>query len=196
MDKSQLEAVLLEVDAALAGAFPTSSPIKALVVGGACLVFCGVTSRQTNDIDCIIFDLMGSDEASLIFKTPLATKIRKVIMSIGSKHGFKGEKRMVVNDDCAPFLLELSSNELPNMRLFRAYQKIYLYVPDDLHYILACKLMAGRADKDFSDIAALCTLLTIHTRVQAQQAVDRFFPSSVHQRSHLLPETLDKLFEQ
>lgn len=196
MDKKKLEEILLETDAALAKAFPDSPPIKALVVGGACLVFCGVTSRDTNDIDCIIFDLMGSDEDSLIFKTPLATKIRRVIMGVGSRNGFRREKRLVINDDCSPFLLELSGNILPDMRLYRKYQKMHLYVPNDLRYILACKFMAGRADKDFSDIAALCGLLTIHTRVQAQQVVDQFFPSPVDQRAHLLSETLDKLFEQ
>lgn len=197
MDKNQLETILVQLDEALGKAFPASPPLRALVVGGACLVFTEVTSRQTNDIDCIIFDLMGcEDESSLIFQTPMATKIRKIIMSIGGKYGFRGEKRMILNDDCAPFLLELGGNELPDMKVFRSYQKIQLYIPNDLSYILACKLMAGRPDKDFLDIGALCQQLAIHTRAEAQSVVNRFFPSLVDQRTHRLPDTLNKLFEE
>jgi hypothetical protein len=194
MNKAEFEELLEELDEALVQAFPDPHPIKALVVGGACLLFTEVISRPTKDIDLIIWDLMGTDEDSLIFTTPVATKIRKIISQIGKRHGLKGEEKMFFNDDCAPFLLELGGNELPEMRLFRAYRRMHLYLPNDLTYILACKLMAGRADKDFSDIAALCRLLDIETREQAQQAVDAFFPSLIDQRTHLLPTTLETLF--
>src|SRR5258708_4027757 len=158
MDRNQLATILDELDTALVKAFPDKPPIRALLVGGACLVFTGVTNRQTNDIDCIIFDLMGSDEDSLIYETPLATQICAIIRRIGRRHGFKGGKdeELVFNDNCAPFLLELSRNKLPDMKSFREYQKIHLYVPDDMGFILACKLMAGRPLKDHSDIRALC----------------------------------------
>jgi hypothetical protein len=194
MNKSELEALLEELDEALAKAFPGPETIKALVVGGACLMFTDVTSRPTKDIDIIIWDLMGTDESSLIFKTPVATKIRRIISNIGKQHGLKGDEKMFLNDDCAPFLLELSDNELPEMRLFKMYKKIHLYIPNDLQYILACKLMAGRADKDFSDIEALCRLLGVQVRAQAQEVVDRFFPSRVDQRTYLLPTTLETFF--
>lgn len=194
MNKEEFEILLTDLDEALVKAFPDSPPIKALMVGGACLLFTDVTERPTRDIDLIIWDLMGSDEDSLIFTTPLATKIRKVIASVGRKHGLKGEDKQFFNDDCAPFLLEMSGNELPEMRLFREYQRIHLYLPNDLSYILACKLMAGRTDRDFGDIAALSKLLAIQTREQAQQVVNRFFASPIDQRVHLLPKTLDLLF--
>lgn len=87
--------MLRELDEALVTAFPGESPIQALLVGGACLAFTEVTNRQTNDIDVIIFDLMGSDEErSLIYTTPLAAKIRRIVMQIGKKHGLKGDRRM------------------------------------------------------------------------------------------------------
>lgn len=195
MDKQQLTEILDELDDALVKVFPAALPIKAMLVGGACLVFAGVISRPTKDIDCIIFDLMGStEENSLIFTTPLATKVRRVITAVGAKHGFRGKEKLFFNDDASPFLLELSDNELPPMRLFREYQKIHLYMPDNLEYILACKLMAGRADKDFSDIAALCQLLHIQTQGEAQAIVDRYFPSRIDQRVHLLPATLNRFF--
>lgn len=100
MERHELEIMLQELDGALAAAFPGAPPLQALVVGGACLLFTEVTSRQTNDIDLIIFGLMGSEEEnSLIYTTPLAAKIRRIIMRIGKLHGLKGDQRMFLNDD-------------------------------------------------------------------------------------------------
>lgn len=196
MDKSELEILLNELDDALLKAFPTSKAMRVLLVGGACLLFQEVITRPTEDVDVIIFDLLGSsEETSLIFNTPLAGKIRRIIKNIGKRHGLKRQQQLFFNDDCAPFLLELSENELPPMQLFRAYHKLELYVPSDLRYILACKLMAGRPTKDFTDIQALCQKLRIRNRIQAQQVVDHYFPSPVHQAVHQLTQTLELLFE-
>jgi len=194
MNKPELEALLEELDEALVKAFPGPEPMSVLVVGGACLLFQTVTTRPTEDVDVIIFDMMGSEESTLIFNAPVADKIRRIIKRIGKRHGLKGQQQLFFNDDCSPFLLELSGNELPPMHLFKACQKLHLYVPSDLRYILACKLMAGRATKDFADINVLCQRLGIRNRVQAQSVVDQYFPSPVHQAIHLLSQTLETLF--
>ena len=194
MNKPELEALLEELDEALAKAFPGPEPMSVLVVGGACLLFQGVTTRPTEDVDVIIFEMMGSEESTLIFHSPIADKIRRIIKGIGKHHGLRGQQQFFFNDDCAPFLLELSGNELPPMHLFKAYQKLHLYVPSDLRYILACKLIAGRATKDYADITILCQRLGIRNRVEAQSAVDQYFPSPVDQAIHLLPQTLETLF--
>lgn len=196
MNKSELEVLLEELDEALAKAFPGPESMRVLLVGGACLLFQGIITRPTEDVDVIIFDMLGSEETSLIFKAPLADKIRRIIKGIGKKHGLKGQQQLFFNDDCSPFLLELSENELPPMRLFRAYTKLHIYVPSDLRYILACKLMAGRATKDFADIQVLCHRLDIQTRPQAQQVVDSYFPSPVHQNVYQLSQTLETLFTE
>jgi hypothetical protein len=195
MNKSELETLLEELDEALVGAFPGPGVLSVLVVGGACLLFQGIITRPTEDVDVIIVEMLGSEEYSLVFQSPIADKVRRIIKGIGKRHGLKGEQQTFLNDDCAPFLLELSENELPPMRLFKAYRKLQLYVPHDLHYILACKLMAGRATKDFADIGTLCQRLTIGTRTQAQEIVDRYFPSPVHQAIYQLAQTLELLFE-
>lgn len=196
MEKPELETLLEEFDSDLAKAFPGPEPMRVLVVGGACLLFQNVITRQTEDVDVIIFDMLGSEEATLVFQSPLANKIRRIIKGVGRRHGLKGEHQMFFNDDCAPFLLELSENELPPMRLLKAYRKLHLYVPNDLSYILACKLMAGRPTKDFADIEVLCRVLGVQNRVQAQQVADQYFPSPVHQATYQLPQTLGRLFEQ
>ena len=80
------------------------------------------------------------------------------------------------------------------MHLFKASHKLHLYVPSDLSYILACKLMAGRPEKDFADIEVLCQRLGIRNRAQAQSVVDQYFPSPIHQASYQLARTLDGVF--
>lgn len=194
MNKTELEALLEEFNEALVKTFPGPEPMRVLIVGGACLLFQNIITRPTEDIDVIIFEMMGSEECTLIFKSPLADKIRRIIKGIGKSHGLRGQHQLFFNDDCSPFLLELSENELPPMRLLKAYQKLHLYVPSDLGYILACKLMAGRPEKDFTDIEALCRTLGIQNRVQAQQVVNQYFPSPIHQATYLLHRTLDGIF--
>lgn len=197
MYRRELEEGLLALDAELAKAFPDGAPIECMVVGGAALIFLGITDRATVDIDVVIFNLMDKDESTLIFSTPLANKIRRLIMGIGrSKFGLKGEHALFFNDNCSPFLLELSNNELPPIRLLKKYRKLHLYVPADLHYILALKLMAGRPTKDHDDIYKLCHLFDIRTRAQAKRVVDTYFPSIMDQYQHRLPKTLEDLFEE
>jgi hypothetical protein len=101
---------------------------------------------------------------------------------------------MFFNDDCALFLQDMGP--LPQARLFRAYRKLHLYLPADLGYILAGKLMAGRPDKDDEDIAVLCRKLGIQTYAQAQALVNRFFPDPYDHDLHMLPDTLNRLFPQ
>lgn len=195
MNKQEMEAYLVELDEALAKAFPSPEPIRVLVVGGACLLLSDVTTRTTKDIDVIITDLEGTGEATLVYQLTKTTKrIRQIIAAIGKNHGLPPKERMFFNDDCAPFLLDMGA--LPPTRLFRAYRKLYLYVPADLGYILACKLMAGRPDKDYIDIQVLQKTLGLHTRNQAQALVDRFFPDPHDQHIYQLSKTLSEVFSK
>jgi hypothetical protein len=194
MRKKELTALLTELDEELAREFPGPEPIQVLVVGGACLLLAGVTERPTHDVDVIITDLFGTGEASLVYNLSKTTKkVRTIISRIGRKHGFRGNDAMFLNDDCASFLLELG--DLPPTRPLVLYQKLHLFIPQDLAYILACKLIAGRPGKDFPDIAMLRQLLGVENRAQAQRIVDRYFPNPALQRVYSLPRTLDTLFE-
>ncbi len=188
-----MEAYLVELDEALVHAFPGPDPVRVMVVGGAFLALTGIINRQTDDVDVIITDLAGTGEASLVYELTKSTRrFRRLVETIGKNHGFKGGKRMWFNDDCALFLQDMGP--LPPVRLLRTYQKLHLYGPADPGYILACKLMAGRANKDYGDIAALRTRLGIHTRAQAQTLVDQFFPLREKQRFQELPKTLSDIF--
>jgi Nucleotidyltransferase of unknown function (DUF6036) len=194
MTKSELEALLREVDEALVQAFPGPEPMSVLLVGGACLLLQGITAQPTNSVDVIIVEMLGSPERTLVFHSPTADKIRRIINAIGKRYGFKGERQQFLNDDAAPFLLELSEHELPPMRLLNAYRKLCLYAPMDLGYLLACKLMLGRPEKDGADIAVLRQVLAIQNRAQAQQIVDCYFPSPAQQAMYGLSCTLERVF--
>lgn len=197
MNKEKLEALLEELDEALVKAFPGPGTISVLVVGGACLMLSDVTTRPTEDIDVIITDVLGTGEASLVYDlTETTRKIKKIIEGIGRRHRLPPRERMFFNDDCAPFLLELGQGKIPEVTLLRAYRKLLLYIPADLRYILACKLMAGRQDKDFDDISVLRQKLGIQTRTQAQGLVNQFFPNVYHQYLYQLPRTLQLLFAE
>ena len=194
MTKTEVEAFLKEFDEALVQAFPDPEPMSVLLVGGACLLLQGITVQPVDSVDVIIFEMLGSTERTLVFRSPTADKIRRIIREIGKRHGLKGERQQFLNDDAAPFLLELSEDELPPMRLLTAYRKLHLYAPRDLGYLLACKLMLGRPERDDADIAVLCQALAIQSRTQAQQIVDRYFPSPAQQAMYRLPRTLESVF--
>ena len=158
MNKQMLEEYFLELDEALVTAFPGSEPMSVIVVGGAFLVLTNIINRQTDDVDVIITNLEGMGEASLVYELNKTTRrVRRIIETIGKNHGLKGSKRMWLNDDCSMFLQDMGP--LPAIHLFREYRKLHLYVPIDEGYLLACKLMAGRANKDYPDIAVLCEQL-------------------------------------
>ncbi len=194
MTKSELEALLKEFDEALVGAFPGPEPMSALLVGGACLLLQGITTQLTDSVEVIILEMLGSQERTLVFHSPTADKVRRIIREVGKRYRLKGERQQFFHDDSAPFLLELSEQELPPKRLLKAYRKLQLYVPRDLGYLLACKLMLGGPEKDAADMAVLCRTLAIQSRAQAQQLVDRYFPSTAHQAAYQLPCMLESLF--
>ncbi len=194
MMKTEVEALLEEFDEALVQAFPGPEPMSVLLVGGACFLLQGITAQPTDSVEVIILEMLGSPERTLVFRSPTADKLRRIIRAIRKRHGLKGERQQFLNDDAAPFLLELSEQELPPMRLLNAYRKLRLYTPRDLGYLLACKLMLGRPEKDSVDIAVLCQALAIHNRAQAQQLVDRYFPAPSQQAMYRLSCTLESLF--
>lgn len=195
MDKQEIEAYLIELDEALAAAFPSPEPMRVLVVGGACLLLTDASTRTTKDIDVIITDLEGQGEASLVYQLTKTTKrIRQIIAAIGKQHRLPAKERMFFNDDCALFLQDMGP--LPPARLFQAYRKLHVYLPVDLGYILACKLMAGRPGKDYDDIRVLRQRLGIRTRTQAQALVNRFFPDPYDQELHQLAATLTEVLRK
>ena len=73
-------------DEALVQAFPDPEPMSVLLVGGACLLLQGITAQPTDSVDVIIFEMLGSEERTLVFHSPIADTIRRIIREIGKRH--------------------------------------------------------------------------------------------------------------
>jgi hypothetical protein len=196
MGKPEVEALLEELDEALVQAFPGLEPLSVLLIGGAGLLLQGMTAQPVETVKVVIVDLLGSEERTLVFRSPLADRVRRVIKDVGRHHGLKGEQQHFLNDDGASFVLELFEQEFPPMRLLPTYRKLQLYVPCDLGYLLACLLMVGWSEREGADIVMLCKALGIQSRDQAQHLVDQHFPSVLLQAFYRLPRTLGCLFGQ
>src|SRR5260370_16749433 len=96
-----------ELDEGLAKNFPGPEPLSALIVGGACLVLQNITARATSDVDVIIFEMLGSEESILIFSSPVANKVRRIVSDIGKRHALKKKDQAFFNHHFITFLLEL-----------------------------------------------------------------------------------------
>jgi len=96
-------------------------------------------------------------------------------------------KRNWMNDVVAAFIPKMGEP----ITLWREYSYLQVYAPP-LDYILALKLLAGRA-KDAEDIEALCGMLDVETHEQAQAVVDRYADKRWQEECNL-QETLGDLF--
>src|SRR5947209_7562507 len=85
MTKTEVEALLEEFDEALVQAFPGPEPMSVLLVGGACFLLQGITTQSTDSVDVIIVEMVGSKERTLVFHSPTADKIRRIIRAIGNR---------------------------------------------------------------------------------------------------------------
>jgi hypothetical protein len=157
---------------------PIAKPVRLVVVGGAFMISFIKNRSATKDVDIIPLsfpDTMNGDKATKAF--------RSAANAVAKKHGIR---RDWINDVVASFAPEPGP-----VTLWRDYSNLQVYVPS-AEYILALKLLAGR-DRDEDDILALCALLNIQTREQAQVLVDRFTSPQWQQECNL-SATLDALF--
>lgn len=160
------------------GLRPITKPVRMVVVGGAFMISFIKNRAATKDVDIIPLsfpDTMNEDQATKAF--------RSAANAVAKKHGIK---RDWINDVVAAFAPATGP-----ITLWRDYPNLQVYIPSP-EYILVLKLLAGR-DRDEDDIEALCELLTIETRQQAQELVDRY-ASPQWQVECNLHATLDALF--
>lgn len=106
---------------------------------------------------------------------------------MAQKHSIPGNW---FNDVIGDFLQDTGT--APEGILWSSSGMLEIYIPP-AEYILALKLFAGRP-KDRADIYALCQLLQISSREQAQLLVNRYITNQTMQQLNHLDETLDELF--
>lgn len=179
MQRQEIEQYLQELNEELAGR-AIAKPVRIVVVGGVYMLTFVQNRTSTKDVDIIPLsfpDSMTPNKHTRAF--------RSAANAVAKKHQIR---RDWMNDVVASFVPE---PDMKQLRLWHEYSNLHIYVPS-ADYILALKLLAGR-ERDEDDIVALCTLLQVGTREQAQVLVDRF-ASKEWQRECCLDATLDMLF--
>ncbi len=156
-------------------------PMRILIVGGAFMLTQLHNRPATNDVDVLLMDVDGTTTY------PLYQTFRAAVRAVAKRNRIP---LSWINDVIGDFLRDTST--VPQGSLWRTYALLEVYIPPS-EYILALKLLAGRP-KDQGDIQALCRLLRIQARTQAQQLVDRYIPNKQVQQLNDLDKTLDILF--
>ena len=177
MEREEIETYLVALNAALQDV-RIGKPVRLTLVGGVYMIFEVGNRSATKDVDVIPVsfpDTMQANQETKAFRQAVNAVARQFKL-----------KRDWVNDVVAAFVPTTTETTL-----WREYSHLHISIPSR-EYILALKLLAGR-DKDEDDILALCDLLQITTREQAQSLVDRYADAR-WQRKCNLQRTLDSLF--
>jgi predicted nucleotidyltransferase len=153
-------------------------PVRLAVVGGVYMMFFLKNRASTKDVDVIPLDFPDTTEPNQQTKA-----FRAAVNAVAKRFQIR---RDWMNDVVAAFTQELGA-----LILWREYPNLQIYVPN-AECILVLKLLAGR-EKDEDDILALCEMLDIQTREQAQELVDRY-TDRTWQKECVLDKTLDDLF--
>lgn len=165
-----------------------NGPVRVLLLGGAYLMLLLGLRRATGDLDCILLDL----DSMIWKKQPDDTKaLVLAIKEVAKKEGIKSPTWM--NDDCSPFILEMTDNHLPPMELWQTFGFLEIYIPP-IEFIFVLKLLAGRA-QDEDDILALQQRLKVWKRSQALSLISSYIPNQEYYEYYDLSHTLDRFFE-
>jgi hypothetical protein len=157
-------------------------PVRVLMIGGAYMLLLAKAPRSTDDVDILWLGLEDSKRDQTILA------IKSAVNAVATIHNIDGDW---FNDMTDLLLHDLV--RVPTGKLWRKYGLLHIHIPTK-EYILALKILAGR-DKDISDSKLLLQQLTITTRRQAQQLLDRYVPPATQATaSNEIPHTLDALF--
>ncbi|QBD77091.1 hypothetical protein EPA93_14190 [Ktedonosporobacter rubrisoli] len=177
MEGNEIEVYFQALDEELANR-KLKKPVRLAVVGGVYMMFFLKNRNSTKDVDIVPLDFPDSMQPSD------ETKIfRSAVNAVAKRYQIK---RDWMNDVVAAFIPPLGA-----LTLWREYSHLHIYAPH-ADFMLALKLLAGR-ERDAEDIEALCEMLNIHTREQAQALVDRYAERN-WQKECCLDDTLDALF--
>ncbi len=177
MQIQEIETYLQALDEELAQQ-KIRKPVRLVVVGGVYMMLVLGNRSSTKDVDIIPLDFPDTTNPNKETKA-----FRSAINAVAKRFGIR---RDWMNDVVSAFIPDLGP-----VTVWREYQHLHVYVPSQ-EYILVLKLLAGR-EKDEEDILALCEVLNIQTREQAQTLVDRY-ATPEWQKECSLRLTLNDLF--
>ena len=157
------------------------TPVRILMVGGAYMLTQLHNRPSTQDVDVLLKDIPDPSAS------PIYPLFKAAIHAIAVQASLPDNW---LNDVVGDALR--NNGVVPEGTLWRTYDMLEVYLPP-AEYMLALKLFAGR-DRDRDDILALCRQLTINSRQQAQDILDRYIPDQQLQQLHQVSDTLADLF--
>lgn len=155
--------------------------IRILMVGGAYMLTQLHNRPSTQDVDVLLKDI--SDATA----SPLYPILKAAVHVVAAQSGLPDSW---LNDVIGDALR--NNGMVPEGSLWRTYGMLEVYIPP-AEYMLALKLFAGR-DRDRDDILALCQQLSVTSRQQAQDILDRYIPDRQLQQLNQVDDTLSDLF--
>lgn len=157
-------------------------PIRLLLIGGAFMITQKIGERKTTgDIDVIVsLDHPLTSHEYHLFKSA----VRFVAYDLKISETW-------LNDFASEALT--STGKIPKGTPWRTFGKLIEITLPPKDFILACKLLAGRP-KDSNDTIALCKVLRVKQREQAQAIVDTYFPDRQFQELSNVLVTLNRFF--
>lgn len=156
-------------------------PVRVLIIGGTFMLAQIGNRSITEDIDVVFKDIQDR-RASPLYQIAL-----QAVKTIGARNKLREDW---LNDGFSHMLRTMGG--VPEGTLWRKYGVLEVFLPP-AGYILALKLL-GYREKDKEDIEALCQVLKIRTRKQAQAVVDQYVPNEAAHDVFGLEQTLDELF--
>jgi hypothetical protein len=140
--------------------------------------------RTTDDIDVLPLDEGDTDEAT---GAPIAVALWNAAHAVAASQNLPPTW---FNTVIADFVR--AAGVVPTGTLWHKYGPLEIYLPPR-EYILVLKLIANRP-KDQRDISALCKLLNVRTRQEAQNLIDSYIPDVEIQRLFAIPDSLEAFF--
>jgi len=156
-------------------------PVRILIIGGTFMLTQIRNRSITEDIDVIFTDIVDRRAS------PIYQAISQATKAIAIRDNLREDW---FNDGMSRLLRVMG--DIPEGSLWKRYGVLEVHLPP-AGYILTLKLLSYR-DKDKDDIEALCRLLQIGTREQAQNMINTYVPDTSTHDIFRLDETLEKLF--
>ena len=180
MQKQQIEQYLSELGQELAS-LGIQQPVRILVIGGTFMLEQVGNRSITEDIDVFFKDIQDRRNSHL-YQT-----VSQIVKELGARHNLREDW---LNDGFSHMLRTIGG--IPEGTFWKNYGVLEVFFPP-AGYVLALKLL-GYRDKDRTDIEALCRILHIQTRQQAQAIVHQYVPNTEAHEVFNLAQTLDELF--
>jgi hypothetical protein len=161
-----------------------TQPVRVVVFGGVFMLIEVQNRLSTQDVDIALLDFAEMTEANPPQET---VRFQAAVHAVARKRKIKPGW---CNDDGAMFLKGFTPHA--QLHHWQTFNMLEILLPSR-EAVLVLKLMGFR-EKDRRDVEALCQLLQVTTRRQAQSLLNDYVAGR-WQREYCVESTLDELFD-